>query len=50
MIDESVSERVDFFCALSVFVLERSFFLRIWLLRGFCPPGYWDNFSMSGVF
>ena len=26
MMDESVSERVDFFCALSVFVLERSFF------------------------
>ena len=27
MMDESVSERVDFFCALSVFVSERSFFL-----------------------
>ena len=36
---EIVSKRVEFSCALSVFVLEL-FFLSARLLRGICPPDY----------
>jgi len=50
VMDEIVSKRVEFSCALAVFVKERSFFLRIELRRGFSPPGYLESLTMSGVF